>query len=182
MSDEHTIIEPSDDLAALREELEKCTREAQENLDGWKRAKADYVNYKNETEKRRDELAAMALMTSAGQFIPLLDNFKTAFRHLPDDLKSSEWVKGIEHIWSQMKEIMKGLGVEELSDVVVGSPFDPAKHYAVGEERVDTHDDNIVTQEVNPGYTFRGNLMVPAKVIVNRKPESASPDITTNND
>ena len=173
MSDEQTQTQSpsSDELTALREECEKWKREAEENLNGWKRAKADYVNYKNETEKRRDELAAMAMMTSSGQFVPLLDNFKKAFSMLPDDLKNSDWVKGIEQIWNQMKEIMKGMGIEEFLEPVVGSVFDPSNHYAVGEERIDTYEDNVVTQEVSPGYTFRGKTMVPAKVIVNKKAE-----------
>lgn len=144
-------------------------KQCDEYLNGWKRAKADYINYKNETEKRRDEMAGFALMATVGQFIPLLDNFKKAFAHLPDDLKESEWVRGIEQIAKQMKEVMKGLGVEEYTNSVIGVPFDPEKHHAVGEERIDTHDDHVVTQEVSPGYTFRGTVMVPAKVIVNKK-------------
>ncbi len=165
-------------IEELQHELEELTKQNEENLNGWKRAKADYVNFKNETEKRRDELAGMAMMTSAAQYIPILDNFKKAFQYLPVELKDSEWVKGIEQIYKQMKEIMKGLGVEEYTESVVGTPFDPSKHYAVGEERVDTHEDGVVTQEVSPGYTFRGNVIVPAKVIVNKKANSSDNNVT----
>ncbi|MEK7122913.1 MAG: nucleotide exchange factor GrpE [Patescibacteria group bacterium] len=164
MNDEQTSSTPS-----LEEELAECKKQCEEYLNGWKRAKADYINYKNETEKRRDELAGMALMTSAAQFIPALDNLKKAFQQLPAELSGSEWVKGIEHIYKQLVEVMKGSSVEEFSENTVGSEFDPAKHYAVGEERRDDFDDNVITQEVSSGYTFRGNVIVPAKVIVNKK-------------
>lgn len=157
------------DERSVEEQLEECKKQSEEYLNGWKRAKADYINYKNETEKRRDELAGMALMTSAAQFIPPLDNLKKAFAQLSDELKESEWVKGIEQIHKQFIEILKGMGIEEFGEPVVGSLFDPAKHYAVGEERLDDFDDSVVTQEVSPGYTFRGKLMIPAKVIVNKK-------------
>lgn len=170
MGDEKTS--PADEQETLKKELETCTQQREEYLNGWKRAKADYINYKNETEKRRDEMAGFALMTTAGQFIPLLDNFKKAFELLPGDLKGSEWVRGIEQIWKQMKEMMKGFGIEEFTESVIGAPFDPMKHHAVGEERIDTVADNAITQEVSPGYTFRGSPLVPAKVIVNRIPES----------
>ena len=170
MSDDMTA--QNDSPLSLEEQLAQCTREAEENLNGWKRAKADYINYKNETEKRRDELAGIALMASAAQFIPPLDNLKKAFTHVPDDFKMSEWVRGIEQIYKQIKEVMKGLGVEEYADSVVGAPFDPTKHHAVGEERRDDFEDGVVTQEVSPGYTFRGNSLIPAKVIVNKRPES----------
>lgn len=164
MSDEQTL-----DTSAPEDELAECKKQCEEYLNGWKRAKADYINYKNETEKRRDELAGMALMTSAAQFIPSLDNLKKAFKQLPAELSGSEWVKGIEQIHKQLIEVMKGLGVEEFSENPIGTEFDPAKHYAIGEERRDDFDDNVITQEVSPGYTFRGNVMVPAKVIVNKK-------------
>lgn len=170
MSDEQTM--PADGQSSALRELDECKKQCEEYLNGWKRAKADYINYKNETEKRREEMAGFALMTTAAQFVPLLDNMKKAFQHLPDDLKEHEWVRGIEQIGKQMKEIMKGLGIEEFQKSVVGSAFDPSVHHAVGEERVDTHEDNVITQEVNPGYTFRGTVMVPAKVIVNKKSNS----------
>ncbi|MBI4252750.1 nucleotide exchange factor GrpE [Candidatus Uhrbacteria bacterium] len=170
MSDEQT--QSTDDNETLKHELETCKKQCEEYLNGWKRAKADYINYKNETEKRRDELAGMALMTSAAQFIPPLDNLKIAFIQLPDELKESDWVRGIEQIRKQLVEIMKGLGVEEFAEPVVGAAFDPAKFYAVGEERRDDFEDGVITQEVSPGYTFRGSLMVPAKVIVNKNQES----------
>lgn len=170
MGDEQTV--PVDERETLNKELETCKQQCEEYLNGWKRAKADYINYKNETEKRRDEMAGFALMTTGGQFIPLLDNFKKAFELLPGDLKESEWVRGIEQIYKQMKEVMRGFGIEEFSESVIGAPFDPVKHYAVGEERIDTVADNVITQEVSPGYTFRKSPLVPAKVIVNRIPES----------
>lgn len=174
MIDEHTStddipVTPQSSDPSGEDQLVECKKQCEEYLNGWKRAKADFINYKNEQEKRREELAGIALMASAGQFIPLLDNFKKAFQHLPDELKNSEWIKGIEQIVKQMTEIMKGLGIEAFSEEVIGAVFDPTKHHAVGEERIDSQEDNVITQEVSSGYTFRGSVIVPAKVIVNKK-------------
>ncbi|MBI4599335.1 nucleotide exchange factor GrpE [Candidatus Uhrbacteria bacterium] len=170
MSDDTLTLEGAfKKIEELNEKIKELTKQNEENLNGWKRAKADYINFKNDSEKRRDELNGLAMMTSAAQNIPILGNFKKAFSMLPDDLKNSEWVKGIEQIYKQMKEMIKGLGVEEYAESVIGVPFDPTKHYAVGEERIDTQEDGVITQEVSPGYTFRGTVIVPAKVIVNKK-------------
>jgi len=172
MDDTSTISdEELTKIQQLEKELEELKKQNEEYLNGWKRAKADYVNFKNESEKRRDELAGLSMMTSASQYIPILDNFKKAFQYLPGELKDSEWVKGIEQIYKQMKEVIKGLGVEEYAESVIGTLFDPTKHYAVGEERLDQYGDDIITQEVSPGYLFRGSVIVPAKVIVNKKSE-----------
>lgn len=170
MSDQElTLEETQEQLEALKKQIEELTAKQDEYLNGWKRAQADYVNFKQEQEKRSKELAQFAGMTLVIQFIPLLEHFRNAFAHLPDDLKSSEWVKGIEHIYNQMKDVLKQLGLEEYSDSI-GKPFDPQLHQAVGQEQRDDIDDEYVSQEIGAGYRFHGKVVSPAKVIVNKKP------------
>lgn len=155
------------------QELEACKKQSEEYLNGWKRAKADYVNFKNDQEKRSKELAQFATMSTLLGYVPIVENLRVAFTHLPDELKGSEWVKGIEHIYTQMKEFLKTLGVEEYSGLV-GKTFDPMEHQAVGQEARDDIEDNCISQEVSAGYKLHGKALVPAKVIVNKKPTNDS--------
>ncbi len=161
------ITEEGDALKARVAELEK---QCDEYLNGWKRAKADYINFKNEQEKRSGELSQVARMTSLIQYLPVVENFRKAFGQLPENLKDSEWVKGVENIYKQMKEVLKGMGVTEVMGLI-GKPFDPASQQAVGQEYRDEFEENSVTQEIEAGYTFNGSVIVPAKVIVNKKPQ-----------
>ena len=170
MSDEQN---PSQDdllkkIEELTGQLDTIKKQNEEYLDGWKRAKADYINFKNDQEKRSKELAQFASISLVMQLLPIAEHFRKAFACLTDDLKLSEWVRGIEQIYRQFKDALKGMGIEEVAGVV-GTAFDPAHHLAVGNEQRDDLDDGIVSQEIETGYLLHGRVIVPTKVIVNKK-------------
>lgn len=165
---EMTLDQALAQIDQLAKELEECKKQSDEYLNGWKRAKADYVNFKQDQEKHSKDLAKFASLSSLMGYIPLVEHMRTAFQYLPEELKTSEWVKGVEHIYSQMKEFLKSMGVEEQTGLV-GKKFNPGEHQAVGQEQRDDFEDDIVTQELSAGYTFKGSVIAPAKVIVNKK-------------
>lgn len=173
MSDEQvgSIEELQKKIDELAAQLEHLKKQNEEYLDGWKRAKADYINFKNDQEKRSKELAQFASYALVAQFVPLASHFKKAFACADGELKSSEWVKGIEQIYRQFKEVLKGMGVEEMAETV-GRQFDPLEHMAVGQEQRDDFGDGVISQEVEAGYLLHGKIVVPAKVIVNKKHET----------
>lgn len=160
------------EIEALKEKIETLEKERDEYLNGWKRAKADYVNMKNDQEKRSGELATVARMAALMRYLPIIENFRKAFTYLPTDLATSDWVKGVEQIYKQMKDVLKEMGVEEITNSV-GAPFDPSIHEAVGNEYIDTMEENMVTQEVETGYRHNTMVMVPARVIVNKRPKES---------
>lgn len=149
-------------------EIERLRLENAEYLEGWKRAKADYMNFKQEQEKRGKELAQFASMTIVSQLLPVMEYFRKAFEIVPSQVEEMEWYRGVVQIYKQLKEIMKGIGVEEYR-AGRGVAFDPEKHEAVGSEQVDDIDDDAVSQEVNAGYMLHGKVVAPARVIVNKK-------------
>lgn len=154
-------------LAQAQSALEKAQKEAQDYLDGWKRAKADYINYKNEQEKRSRELAQFAGLSAIIQIIPVMESFRLAFDQVPAEHKASDWVTGIDQIYKQLQEGMKNLGVEQDSGLE-GQPFDPQRHEAVGTESDESKAEGVIIKEVNAGYTLHGKVVVPAKVVINK--------------
>ncbi|MDP2656178.1 MAG: nucleotide exchange factor GrpE [bacterium] len=154
-------------LAQTQSALEKAKKEAQDYLDGWKRAKADYINYKNEQEKRSRELAQFAGLTAVVQVIPVMESFRKAFDQVPVDLKGSDWVAGIDQIYKQLQEGMKNLGVEQVTSLE-GQSFDPQQHEAVGTESDTSKEEGVILKEVNAGYTLYGKVVLPAKVVINK--------------
>ena len=167
-----------EEIVTLEEALKKCEeleksvevfkKQNEEYLDGWKRAKADYINFKNDQEKRSKELAQFASYALVVQLLPIAEHFRKAFGCITEELKNSEWVKGVEQIYRQLKEVLKGMGIEEMESQI-GTVFDPSLHQSVGQEQRDDLDDGAVSQEVDGGYLFHGKVMSPAKVIVNKK-------------
>lgn len=144
--------------------IQELEKKAQEYLDGWKRAKADYINYKKEMEQRQHEMAEFAQAAVVMRLVPVADNLHEAFKHIPEELKKSEWICGIENIQKQIESILKDAGLERIK--TVGEKFDPKFHEAVASEGKEGMEQDVIFEEVKSGYTLHGRTLVPAKVKV----------------
>lgn len=152
------------ELDKLKKELELTKKKAEEYLNGWKRAKADYLNFKKDTEKRQAEIIQFANAALIAELLPIFDHFKIALKHIPAEHKDLEWVKGIKHIKKQFIDFLKKLGIEEIK--TVGQKFKPDLHEAVAHEPKEGFKPDIIFAEVKPGYTLHGRVIQPAKVKV----------------
>ena len=148
----------------LEQQLALLQQQADEYLDGWKRARADYQNYKKETEKRNTELIQFANASLVAELLPIYNHFKLALAHIPEAQKKVEWVVGFEYIHRQLTDFLKNLGIEEIK--TVSEKFNPDIHEAVAHEAKDGFAADVIFEEVSPGYTLHGSVVVPAKVKV----------------
>ena len=148
----------------------KC-KKCEENLAGWKRALADYENLKKQTNKEKEAFVKFANLNLIMHLIPIYENFKTAFSHLPDGMDGEEWVKGMEHIRDQFKKVLEDSGVEEIVPKK-GDKFDVEVMEAVDEHSdktriaADKSDIEKIKKVVSTGYKLHGKVFLPAKVIV----------------
>lgn len=161
---------PDNELAALKKQLEDEKKKSEEYLNNWKRAMADFANYK----KRQSELFA-ELVNSAGQemimeILPIYDTFSLAVKHIPEDLKDKEWTKGIVQLKIQLEDLLKDKELEEIKSI--GEKFNPEFHEAVeivsppsGGEKPESE----ILEEVQKGYTLNGMVIRTAKVKVAKK-------------
>jgi len=170
MSDQKAKKEPdqknSESIEELKEKIAVLEKRIEENLNGWKRAKADYINLQKETEKRQQELIQFANASLILQILPINDHFKLAFSQLPEikDEETKKWVQGIEHIKNQIQATLKTLGIEEIK--TVGEKFNPERHEAVEKRKAEGKEKDIIIEEVKPGYLMHGKVLEAAKVVV----------------
>lgn len=148
----------------MEKEIEKIKQERDEYLAGWKRAKADFANYKKEESERRQEWIDFASERLALNILPVLDSLERADKEMPEGKKENPEVQGVLQIIAQLREILKNQGVESFE--TVGKKFDPEFHEAVQE--VQGEESGVVTEEVERGYTIRGKLLRPARVKVTK--------------
>jgi len=158
--------ELTDSLKKLKEKLKACTKEKQEYLDGWQRAKADFQNFKKEGEQDRERFKKFASEGVIHDIIPVLDSFDMAFANKEAWEKvDSSWRSGVEYICSQLKNILLQHGVVEIDPS--GQKFDPQKHAST--EIITTSkekEDDIVAEVVQKGYTLHDKTIRPARVKV----------------
>ena len=153
----------TDELAALREALEKTQAQAEARLEAWQRAQADYQNLRRRSDQDREELARFANAQLILHLLPIADDLERALGNLDAKLAGFTWVEGIHIIERKLHAVLEIMGVAEID--AEGKPFDPNLHEALMYE---DGDDGIVLREVQRGYTLHGRVLRPALVAVGK--------------
>ncbi len=156
--EENSLPDLHKKVKKTKEELKKCETERKEYLEGWQRAKADFINYKNDEGRRFEDMARFVTTGLIQEVLPVLDNFDLALGHgLPSEIE-----RGVLLIRSQFEDILKKRGLEQIK-VAVGEEFNPEKHESIGEVESDKSAGTIA-EVVQRGYFFREKVLRPARV------------------
>lgn len=154
MTDEQQMPPQDEELTKLKVELDSMTETA-------KRALADLQNYKRRAEEERSELQIYANLRLLEAIFPTIDNLARAFDSVPEDLKTNEWIKGVQSIEKNLLGELEKLGLEVINQS--GVPVDPNKHEVVLQG---VGPANQVVQILEKGYLYKGRVIRPAKVQV----------------
>jgi len=139
-------------------ELEQLKQKCEEYLNGWKRERADFLNYKKDEMERIGNLAKYANEELILNFLPILDNIFLAEIHLKDE--------GISQIAKQFLDLLKKEGIEPIE--TIGEPFDPNTMEVTEEIEAEDKESNVVIEEIQRGYTMHGKLIRVAKVKISK--------------
>ncbi|MBI2506776.1 MAG: nucleotide exchange factor GrpE [Candidatus Colwellbacteria bacterium] len=153
-------------------EVENLKKEKEEYLDGWKRAKADLINYKKDELRRLEEVARFGSESLILELISILDDFDLALATLEKQPASAEATagkgaseRGIYLIRSRFEEILKRRGLERI-EVKVGDKFNPAFHEAIMTVGSQAEQADTIAEEIEAGYTLHGKVIRPTRVKV----------------
>ncbi len=154
-------------VGGLRAELAEAIAKAAENLSGWKRAQADFENYRKRKESESAELLNLGRQAALAQLLPVLDSLEQALFHAPDidGEKYKNWKFGLDGIIKQLDAALAQMGIRKIE--AIGKKFDPYLHEAVRE--VPGEEDGIVAEQYQAGFTLNGNVIRPAQVGITKK-------------
>lgn len=158
------MTEKKENIEKLKEKIKKLEDEKQEYLEGWQRARANFINYKKREKERMQETIDYGNEELLLKLLPIFDNLKRAESFIPSEEENKDWVQGITHIKSQFKKILEEEGVEEIE--TIGKKFDPSIAEAVEKVESEEYDTDIVVEEIQPGYKLKDKVLRPAKVKV----------------
>lgn len=147
-----------DKLKKLKEKLKKCQEEKDEYLNGWQRAKADFINYKKGEEKKRVEFVKFANSLLASDILLVLDSFELAMKNIENPTKTEE---GFCLIKEQLSDILKKYGLTEIK--TLNEKFNPQFHEAI-EEAESEKESGFIIEEMQKGYLLHGQILRVAKV------------------
>lgn len=147
-------------VAKLRAELAEARKEKQENLDGWQRAKADYVNALKRFDEEKKAEKQRGVVKAAEALLPAFDALERAKEH-------GEVPEGFAAIVRQLENGFRSLGLEAFGEA--GEAFDPALHEALGQDQGAPETEDMVSAVLEKGWKIGDAVIRPAKVRIYAK-------------
>ena len=159
---EESAEKAQDEKSAEKSEEKAEEKTAEEKLkedlaaldDRYKRALAEYDNFRKRSAKEREEFFGDGVSFALTAFLPLIDNLERAANASADE--------GIKMIQKQTLDILTKLGIEQIGKE--GDAFDPNLHNAVAHIEDENLGENVIAEVLQKGYTRNGKLLRPALV------------------
>ncbi len=145
----------------LQKSLEVAQKQAEDYLNSWKRAQADYVNLRRQCDLEKQDTARFGNSQVLLAILPALDDIDRALENVPAELKGNGWVEGIRLIARKLQSNLEAQGLKPVK--AVGELFNPHVHEAC------THQngpEGMILTEVQKGYMLHDRLLRPSIVIV----------------
>lgn len=150
----------------LQAEVKRLSAMAEEYLDGWQRARADFSNYKKRIEREQQDTYRRAAGDILTRYLTIVDDLERALKDRPTDGDGAQWAEGIELIYRKLHTFLEAEGVEPIE--ALGQPFDPNLHEAISHEESDEFEAGHVTEVLQQGYKMGETVLRPALVRVAR--------------
>ncbi|MGC8568022.1 MAG: nucleotide exchange factor GrpE [Candidatus Micrarchaeia archaeon] len=137
--------------------------------DSFLRLAAEFDNYKKRTKAEEEYAKKKGIAEVFQELFPILDEFELAIDALSAAPKDNGLSKGVEMLYSNMKEALKRLGLVEIDATGV---YDPYKHEIVMTKESDKKPGTIL-EVVKKGYMLENTVLRPCSVIVAKETEKS---------
>lgn len=169
---EETVLEEApagaavsaEEMENLKQELDEIRTKADEYLDGWQRARADFANYKKRVERDQAQVYQMAVGSIVKRYLEVLDDLERALKNRPLSNDGATWAEGIELVYRKLLAILEAEGVRLME--ADGQFFDPNLHEAISQENSPDHESGQIIEVVKQGYLLGERVIRPALVRV----------------
>lgn len=152
-------------LSEAERQMEEMLRREAELMDQHRRLAADFNNFRNRVQRDIALAVEQAERKILLEVLPVLDNFERGLGASYQDVDSFR--AGVELIQKQFAEALRRMNVEPLP-LKVGDSYDALHAEALTTFSDPNLPDGAVAAVYERGYNLKGQLLRPARVVVNR--------------
>ncbi len=145
---------------------DKKDQQIAELTDKVKRQMAEFDNFRKRTEKEKSAMFEVGAKSVLEKLLPVVDNFERGLAAIPEADKKSSTAVGMEMIYKQLMKALEEMDVKPIE--AVGQEFSPDFHNAVMQCEEEGVEENIIVEEFQKGYLYRGNVLRYSMVKVNK--------------
>lgn len=129
----------------------KLEQQIEDLTDRLKRNMAEFDNFRKRTEKEKSSMYVIGAKDIIEKILPVVDNFERGLAQAPE---GDPFAEGMQKIYKQFMTTLEGMGVEAIE--AVDKEFDPDFHNAVLHVEDEAVGENIIVEELQKGYTYKG--------------------------
>ena len=150
--DEQEMAELVEDVLAKTpdEQITELTNDLQ-------RTRADFENYRKQTEAQRLQAMSVAKYATIANFLPLIDDIDRAMTAYSEQLQP---------LAKSFTKTLSSLNLEKINSEP-GTEFNPDFHEAISVED-EGGDVEVIAETLRPGYLYEGNVVRAAMVKVKK--------------
>ncbi len=156
----------------LKKEAEEKDKRLKEYIQAYKAKIAETDELRQRLQRENESRLEQTRANFFKNTVPILDNLKRAIDAASSAQDFDSFKQGVEMIFDQMKKEFEDQGISIIE--AEGKPFDPSLHEAFLTHETDNPAlDNMVLEELEPGYLYKEKLIKAAKVkVAKHKPSS----------
>ena len=144
----------AEEFAAAKAHIEAITKEKDETVSLLQRIQADFDNFRRRNASIRLDSYEEGKRDTVKELLPALDNLERALESIPEE--NAGWRDGVAMVQRQMLESLKKLGLEEIES---DCKFDPSKHEAVMQEKIDGKEAGDIVVVFQKGYRMGEKIL-----------------------
>lgn len=148
--------------------FEKLKAEIAELTADLQRTRADFENYRKNTEIRVENSKTLGEKKAILSFLPIIDDIERAISHLPAELSENPWAQNVVKMTKSVEKSLSKNGIKKINSQK-GELFDPEIHHAIQIDEDSDGENEIILEQLQAGYKIRDEVLRHAMVKVGRE-------------
>jgi molecular chaperone GrpE len=141
--------------------LAAALAERDEAIDRWKRAAADFDNFRKRAQREREEYVTLANERLVKELLPVLDDLERALVAASEH-EEAALEDGVRLVHQSLASLLARQG---LTEIETAGAFDPHVHEALLSQPSDAEEGSVI-DVVQKGYRLGDRVVRPARVVV----------------
>ena len=140
----------------FKKKKDKKDEKIEELTDRLTRQMAEFDNFRKRTEKEKAGMYAIGAKDIIEKILPVVDSFERGLATV-ENPEEDPFADGMNKVYKQFTKALEDLGVTVIE--AVGKEFDPNLHNAVMHVEDEKAGENIVVEEFQKGYMYKGSVV-----------------------
>ena len=132
------------------------------------RNRADFENYVKRSELEKISAREAGQTNAILKLLPVIDNIERAIAYTPEELKDNAWVQSVTGLVKNLEKSLDNLNLKRIN-AKPGTIFNPELHEAIIFDEDAEGENEIIAEEIQPGYTLNGRPIRHSMVKVTRQ-------------